>query len=123
MFYVFALRLPRFITNNPYVQLACIVIFFVAQFFSFYGLYKTMRLKKWRDLSKLDKFYKILDSCMFALLVVVLYSLIYIDAGWFTIVPALVYVFLILPRVQRQAERIDNLLVQGSTVVEPSEEG
>ena len=56
MLNLFAFRLPSFITNNPYVQVAAIIAAFVGQFYAFYGLYKTVRLKKWGDLNNADKF-------------------------------------------------------------------
>ncbi len=128
MNHLFAFRfyLPRFITNNPYFQIGMVVLAFVGQFFALKDLYKTVRLKKWRDLNKLDKFYKILNSFNFSLFFFFGYYLIYIldttrSESWFILGPGLVYVFIILPRSEKQSERIDKILMEEDPLIDLNE--
>ena len=110
MLNLFAFRLPRFITNNPYVQVAVIIGAFVGQFYAFYGLYKTVRLKRWGDLNNTDKSWKVLDSLFWSLIFIILYGLIYVTDSLFLLAFGLAYFFFVLPRVQEQVKRIDGFL-------------
>lgn len=110
MLNLFAFRLPSFITSNPYVQVALVIFLFVGQFFAFYGLYKNVRLKKWRQLSNTDKFLKVLDSLFWSLGFIFIYGIFYVTESWFLLAPAMVYIFFVLPRVNEQGKRIDGFL-------------
>ena len=110
MLNLFAFRLPRFVTNNPYVQIAIIIAVFVGQFFAFYDLYKNVRLKKWEKLSNTDKLLKVLDSLFCSLAFVFFYGLIYVTQSFFLLVPAMVWIFFVVPRVNEQVKRIDGFL-------------
>ena len=110
MLNLFAFRLPRFVTNNPYVQVAIIIAVFVGQFFAFYDLYKNVRLKKWGKLSNTDKLLKVLDSLFCSLAFIFFYGLIYVTQSFFLLVPAMVWIFFVVPRVNEQVKRIDGFL-------------
>ena len=110
---LFAFRLPSFITRNPYVIKGVIVALFAFQFYQFYTLYKTTRLKTWNQLKNSDKLYKIHETVSPTIYSLVLYICLIETGDLFLVLLPFMVIYVFFNRyATRQVERINNLLTK-----------
>lgn len=112
--------------DSPFLLSFLFIPLIVSQLLAFYRLYKKVRLKKWRQLSNTDKFYKAIDSLSWFLVIIFAYLMIYVETdswSWFFFALGCFYVAFVAPRLGNQVTRIDGFLTSDDSPQESLDSG